>query len=286
MRRAIPRITRPLATRPCCRTCCHPTTVATAPRHFATAIPKKADLPLQEVLRRKIWGTDEAPGAPGTPPPAPQIPVVEEPTKDEEGYIEESDGRALPIVGLMPGLTEWDVPTFANILEPPSTEAIHAAVHRAVVEVYTHVLNGKPVDAPATEGSVAEEGFTPRVRIEVRRNGEAIFHYGDTSIEEEILRMSTGVEGQVVEEGVVGGWLQEGLDGKGWVELGFRGDDIKFAVYKRVYRLTGIRVADPDITRTKTVADLLTHLVAKPPPTKLFDILTTKTELPTLPNVK
>ncbi|RPA92604.1 hypothetical protein L873DRAFT_1635155, partial [Choiromyces venosus 120613-1] len=194
-------------------------------------------------LRRKIWGTDEAPGAPGTPPPAPQIPVIEEPTTEEiqrEGYIEESDGRTLPVVGLEPGLTEWDVPTFANVPEPPSTEAVHAAVHRAVVEVYTHALNGKPADTPAVEG----------------------------------------------EGGATGEWLQEGLDGKGWVELGFRGDDIKFAVYKRIYQLTGIRVADPEITRAKTVADLLTHLVAKPPPTKLFDILTTATELPTIPNVK
>jgi len=30
----------------------------------------------------------------------------------------------------------------------------------------------------------------------------------------------------------------------------------------------------------------VTHLVAKPPPTKLFDVLTTETKLPTLPNVK
>jgi len=77
-----------------------------------------ADLPLQEVLRRKIWGTDEPPGAPGMPPPAPQVPVVEESTKEEaqrEGYIEESDGRALPIAGLVPGLTEWDVPTYVHI---------------------------------------------------------------------------------------------------------------------------------------------------------------------------
>ncbi|CUS09191.1 unnamed protein product [Tuber aestivum] len=290
MRRAIPRIALPVTARPCCRTVCRPTpTTTTTPRHFSTAVPKKADIPIQEVLRRKIWGSEEAPGAPGMPPPAPQIPMVEEPTKEEaerEGYIEESDGRALPVVGLAPGLTEWDVQTFANVTRPPSTEAIHAAMHRAVVEVYTHALNGKPVDTPAVEGSVAEEGFTPRVRIEVRQNGEAVFHYGDTSVEGEVLKLSTGVEGEVVEEGAMGEWLQEGLDGKGWVELGFRGDDIKFAVYKRVYRLTGIRVADPDLNRTKTVADLLTHLVAKPRPTKLFDILITETDLPTLPNVK
>ncbi|KAG0635151.1 hypothetical protein HOY80DRAFT_1058007 [Tuber brumale] len=288
MRRLLPRIPRPA--RPCCHTCRYPTiTTTTTTRHFATAIPKRADLPLREVLRRKIWGTDEPPGAPGAPPPAPQIPVVEEPTKEEaqrEGYIEESDGRALPVVGLAPGLTEWDVPTFTNVPEsPPSTEAIHAAVHRAVVEVYTHALNGKPVDALAVEGSVAEEGFTSRVRIDVRQNGEAVFHYGDEGVEGEILKLSTGAEGEMG-EGAMGEWLQEGLDGKGWVELGFRGDDIKFAVYKRVYQLTGIRLADPDITRAKTVADLLSHLVAKPPPKKLFDILTTETELPTLPNVK
>lgn len=99
------------------------------------------------------------------------------------------------------------------------------------MEVYTHALNGKPVDTPAVDGSVAEEGFTPRVRIEVRQNGEAVFHYGDESVEGEILKMSTRVEGEEGEgEGVMGEWLQEGLDGKGWVELGFRGDDIKFAV--------------------------------------------------------
>lgn len=97
------------------------------------------------------------------------------------------------------------------------------------MEVYTHALNGKPVDAPAVGGSVAEEGFTSRVHIEVRQNGEAVFHYGDESVEGEILRMSTRVEGEEG-EGVMGEWLQEGLDGKGWVELGFRGDDIKFAV--------------------------------------------------------
>jgi len=116
---------------------------------------------------------------------------------------------------------------FANVTEPPSTEAIHSAVHRAVVEVYTHALNGKPVDTPVVDGRVAGEGFTSRVRIEVRQNGEAMFHYGDESVEGEILGMSTRVEG----EGVTGEWLQEGLDGKGWVKLGFRGDDIKFAVH-------------------------------------------------------
>ncbi|KAG0125018.1 hypothetical protein HOY82DRAFT_673305 [Tuber indicum] len=288
MQRLLRRIPRPA--RPHCRTCCYPTITATTTRHFTMALPKRADLPLQEVFRRKIWGTDEPPGAPGTPPPAPQIPVVEDPTKGEdpqrEGYIEESDGRALPVVGLAPGLTEWDVPTFANVPEPPpSTEAIHAAVHRAVVEVYTHALNGKPVDSPAVGGDVAEEGFTSRVRIEVRQDGGAVFHYGDEVVEGGGLGLGTGVGGEMA-EGAMGEWLQEGLGGKGWVGLGFRGDDIKFAVYKRVYQLTGIRLADPDITRAKTVADLLSHLVAKPPPTKLFDILTTETELPTLPNVK
>ena len=46
------------------------------------------------------------------------MPVVEESTKEEaqrEGYIEESDGRALPVAGLAPGLTEWDVPTYVHI---------------------------------------------------------------------------------------------------------------------------------------------------------------------------
>ena len=47
-------------------------------------------------------------------PPALPVPVVEEPTK-EEGYIEEGDGRTLPVVGLVPGLTEWDVPTYVHI---------------------------------------------------------------------------------------------------------------------------------------------------------------------------
>ena len=97
------------------------------------------------------------------------------------------------------------------------------------MEVYTHALNGKPVDTPAVDGSVAEEGFTPRVRIEVRQNGEAVFHYGDEGVEGGILKMSTREEG-AGGKGAMGEWLQEGLDGKGWVELGFRGDDIKFAV--------------------------------------------------------
>lgn len=97
------------------------------------------------------------------------------------------------------------------------------------MEVYTHALNGKPADAPAVDGSVAEEAFTSRVHIEVRQSGEAVFQYGDESVEGEILRMSTRVEGEEGED-VMGEWLQEGLDGKGWVELGFRGDDIKFAV--------------------------------------------------------
>ena len=45
------------------------------------------------------------------------MPVVEESTKEaqREGYIEESDGRALPVAGLAPGLTEWDVPTYVHI---------------------------------------------------------------------------------------------------------------------------------------------------------------------------
>lgn len=57
-------------------------------------------------------------------------------------------------------------------------------------------------------------------------------------------------------------------------------------VVKRILQLTGIRVADSDISATRTVSDLLGHLATPPKPRRVIEALAQKEALFNLPNVK
>ncbi|KAI4655443.1 hypothetical protein J4E93_000155 [Alternaria ventricosa] len=51
--------------------------------------------------------------------------------------------------------------------------------------------------------------------------------------------------------------------------------NVKFALYKRLYQLTGCRISDPHLSSANTLGDLYNHLLeaAKPQPTSLFSAM-------------
>jgi hypothetical protein len=63
-------------------------------------------LPIQERIRRKLWGSDAPPG-PQDPyigePPAPPVKV------DRSNYVEATDARGLPIVAVKEKFARWEV---------------------------------------------------------------------------------------------------------------------------------------------------------------------------------
>jgi vacuolar-type H+-ATPase subunit I/STV1 len=175
-------------------------------------------------------------------------------------------------------------------LEPVrDTEAVHRALHRAVVETYTLHLNGTDpagffsIDTPVTEERVSE-----RVNVAVAEDGEVRFEFLGPEVEGAILSSLEPVkkaEPEPVEESVAETeaapaeteaapaeaaevvaeaeaeaeavvetpeavpevqeeaavteveqlsrpqWLEQGLQGEGWVKLPLRQDALKFAVF-------------------------------------------------------
>jgi hypothetical protein len=106
MRRALPRIPRTLcvAAAPAPRLLARTRTASSPFRTYATE-----RLSLPERLRRKLWGTDAPPGSadPYTKKPA----VAEEVSYDgidRSSYIEATDARGLPIVGLDQQSGVWE----------------------------------------------------------------------------------------------------------------------------------------------------------------------------------
>ncbi|KUJ20361.1 uncharacterized protein LY89DRAFT_578754 [Mollisia scopiformis] len=70
-----------------------------------------------------------------------------------------------------------------------------------------------------------------------------------------------------------------------WRQISLADPEIKFAVHKRVLRLTGIRIPDSAIQPSKTAGAFLSHLIAPPKPRKLAQALQDQRPLTSLQNV-
>ncbi|KAH8146393.1 uncharacterized protein LAJ45_09586 [Morchella importuna] len=285
----------------------HARAVPTTRRLYATkgaAPPPPPKLSFTERLRNKLW----RPGAVPQPEEADQqlaaaaAPPAARKPSDIPGYVEALDARDLPVVGLDPALEEWDVPVFITNTKFTSPSALVRAVHRAVIEVHTPLLNGLPASAFSSRYTGPEQ-LTPRVRITVSSSGggDAVFDFRSPEIEQDILAtLEGGAEGAEVrayseeevypaeqqqgEEEEQAEWVVEGLERRGWAALGVK-EEVRFALVKRVAQLTGVRMLDAEAGAVKTVAELLEHLETKTKPKKLFEIIA-QTPLPDLPNVK
>ncbi|KAA8895357.1 ribosomal subunit 39S-domain-containing protein [Sphaerosporella brunnea] len=368
MRRAlVPRLPRALSAPSSAPRLVAPSTFVLQSRGYAG----KPSLP--ERLRRKLWGTETPPGS-------------TDPYHKPAGYVEATDARGLQILGLDTPLGVWEIDSFAPAEPVRDTEAMHRALHRAVVETYTLHLNGtNPAGYFSIDTPVAEERASDRVNVTVTETGEVKFEFLGPEVEGRILSSVEPVaveeavkeeqeviaeeeeatpseseaaeaapevvaEGsteavaeaapeavaeaaseavaeaasevaaeaaseavaeaasEVAAEAVVEAetveaaaevqeefaepielarpqWLDQGLQGEGWVKLPLTQNDLKFAIVKRVLQLTGQKVPDAVVSQATTVADILKPLITAPPPKKLAEALL-NSELATLPNVK
>ena len=115
----------------------------------------------------------------------------------------------------------------------PDVRDVHVAVHRAVVEVFTRVVNGIEPEVTGGGGGggaagmgigMERDGWTGKVEISVREDGGVEFLYGSEEVEKRVLGewgVEEGVEErieEVVEEGVKEG-VEEGVEAKEWIEV-------------------------------------------------------------------
>jgi hypothetical protein len=215
---------------------------------------------------------------------------VAEDEVDRSNYAEALDARGLPIVGLEEASGIWEVDRYLSPLPSPlshwvmlisdsfvlevvvrETEAIHRALHRAVVETFTLHLNGRNVAEELGFDTPVSADLTESVNISVAENGEARFEYPAAAVEAEILKSLEGdggagqvasreksnVQTEAIEEEVVDvteeegvskdaeelsrlTWLSESLANSGWVQLPLTNPELKFAVcfpFSRLPRL-------------------------------------------------
>ncbi|KAF8250993.1 hypothetical protein K440DRAFT_659208 [Wilcoxina mikolae CBS 423.85] len=295
------------------------------PRNPSVFTPTRAfaseRLPIQERIRRRLWGSDTPPG-PEDPYSRRVAPVekVAEDEVDRSNYVEAIDARGLPILGLDEPSGTWEVDSFIPETVVWETEAVHRALHRAVVETFTLHLNGRNAAEELAIDTPVSTDLTEGVNISVAENGEARFEYPAATVEAEILKSlepppegervadqvvkeeKSNMETEVIEQEEVNvageeavskateeprpTWLEEGLANSGWVQLPLTNLELKFAIVKRVFQLTGQKVPDAVTSQAKTVADILTLLVTPPKAKKLWEELAQIDELVTLPNVK
>ncbi|KAF8535967.1 ribosomal subunit 39S-domain-containing protein [Trichophaea hybrida] len=313
MRRAIPRLRSLRSSPPIIHIPRNPS-VFVSTRTFASE-----RLPIQERIRRRLWGSDRPPG-PEDPYSRRVAPVekVAEDEVDRSNYVEAIDARGLPILGLDEPSGTWEVDSFIPDTIVRETEAVHRALHRAVVETFTLHLNGRNAAEELAIDTPVPADLTEGVNISVADNGEARFEYPAATVEAEILKSlepppegervvgqvkeeKSNVKTEVIEEEINvtreeavskateeprPTWLEESLANAGWVQLPLTNLEIIFAIVKRVFQLTGQKVPDAVTSQAKTVADILTPLVTPPKAKKLWEELAQIDELVTLPNVK
>ena len=212
---------------------------------LATAAPRptlvRTKTSITDRVRSKLWGGD----APGPADPYTRTsltPVEAAPEVDKSGYVPAVDARDLQIVGLDTPTGVWEVDTFAPLTPVRDTEAVHRAVHRAVVEVFTA---GSDIQFSMYTPTGSEDA-TETVAVEVADSGEVKLVYpagvqeaivkalepAEEAMEEDVIEMDAG-EGAVAGEQGRPAWLEEGLKGEGWAKVPLNDDATKFAVSLR-----------------------------------------------------
>jgi len=79
--------------------------------------------------------------------------------------------------------------------------------------------------------------------------------------------------------------LETSAQDQDWKDVSFSDPEVKFAVLKRVMQLTGTRIPDNAIKDITNAKALVGHLVKKPKPKKLAEILLVSESLASLPNL-
>ncbi|KAI9799645.1 MAG: hypothetical protein M1833_003960 [Piccolia ochrophora] len=322
-------------------------------RRFSTTPTPSAEISFTEKIRRKIWGTDQPPGAADPYGDASRFDQTRKapPVQEEVAEVPRSTHKVAAAASedpsYVPAMT-WDgMEEIGGSIEyeyafegfAPSTQVLTpqertAAVHRAVIETFTLVQAKVSLSDVVYERG--QPDLTERVQATFTPDGEGIqlvYPEGQTShqivnsllVEAESDLLETdeeGIEGtmsetepcsqtspaveqddvreefnEMVEEEQL---EQESIEAERlaqldaqiaswdttWLSVPLTPLTVKFAVVKRVTRLTGVHIPDPVIADITNVRSLLTFLNAPPPPKKLADALLNNHRLAALPNVK
>ncbi|KAI9850775.1 MAG: hypothetical protein M1838_005108 [Thelocarpon superellum] len=311
------------------------------PSTFATSAIPQASVPFTERLRRQIWGTDTPPGQAdpyggeglleqtakrrGKEQAAPPPTETPSSTATGEAYQPATTWEELEEVG---EAGEWweedwdpaqDYQRFMTRERLQSPRDLTAALHRAVIEVWTFHQAGRPL-AELSSASL-EDDATIDVQVNVSADGATVdLTFPDDAIRERILQSATQADiAPTMEEAVIEAsdgeaeaeeqtqpseeqveetsisaadrLSHEELDrrittwGTGWHSISLADPALKFALLKRTVQLSGHRIPDPQIGAMSHVSSLLTALVTPPPPKKIADRLSIDERLAALPNV-
>ncbi|TGZ85124.1 hypothetical protein EX30DRAFT_392502 [Ascodesmis nigricans] len=271
---------------------------------------------LTQRLRQKIWGGN-APGPEDPYTTAEETKQVEE--VDMAGYVAAEDGRGLPIIGLPEKLGEWALDTYSPSEKVVDTEALHRALHRAVVETVVLQVNGRELDSSFGYYTPKDaETLTDNVELSVQEDGSVQIAFPQPEAEEAILSSLQEVipetpaedetvtteevaasdiaptdaataEAEPVETAPEATPVSLGpppayLENPTHLSIPLPSSSFTFALYKRILQLTGHQIPDGVLTRARTVGDLVPSLIAPPKPKKLSEEL--EPLLADLPNVR
>ncbi|EHK98612.1 hypothetical protein M7I_5553 [Glarea lozoyensis 74030] len=171
-----------------------------------------------------------------------------------------------------------------------------AALHQAVVDVFTLKNTGKPYSdlvrlpkklmldrARSAKIVPTEDGAA----LEYEEQGAADKVFGDVEVDAHLEDPASQAE---VERNLVAKDSQRARDlvksfDKAWLDVPLRDLDLKFALLKRVFRLTGVKFPDSQVQNLHTVRFILSKMLKKPEPTKLVGVLTRNVDLKALSNV-
>ncbi|KAF2814328.1 uncharacterized protein BDZ99DRAFT_460006 [Mytilinidion resinicola] len=181
-------------------------------------------------------------------------------------------------------------------------EALDAALHRAIAEVFTLQKVGMDLGLTSKRaGSQNDLGFIQSVKVGPSKDGNsAIVEFSDSTNESEIVqalealaKTSNSVDtesspdiGPEEASSVLETTTQSQRWKEGWQSISISDPDVKFAVVKRLMQLTGHRLSDPVIQDTNTIGQLLARITAPPKPKKLVEAIQGDGRLQAVSNVK
>ncbi|CCF37327.1 hypothetical protein CH063_08691 [Colletotrichum higginsianum] len=222
------------------------------------------------------------------------------PTEKEvegQGYIPAQSVEGLEEIGGLDGW--WDQEgrwgkesryvAFARDGKVLDADVCEALVRQAVVEVLAVERTRKDrLTGAWAKGGLKNFNRTMKVRLALQEDGSLALE-GDADVVNAIGRVST-IEPRDAE-------LEDYLTPEearerakqwdpSWKSASLEDVQLKFAVHKRVFQLTGHHVHDAKLAQIKTVADLISTIVKPPKPTKVADALRERGALLELPNVR
>ncbi|KAG9245890.1 ribosomal subunit 39S-domain-containing protein [Calycina marina] len=161
------------------------------------------------------------------------------------------------------------------------------ALHRAMVEVFA-VKQAELPTSMVSRTHPQKEQLTYFAQLKSTKNGVKLEMKGGVTSEQVIKQLfareahdvpaAPALEYETCED-LIASW------GSSWLDISLEDPEVKFAILKRIFQLTGNRLSDSKLRSITTASSLRNIIITPPKPERVAEALAVKQELVTLPNV-